>query len=145
MILAVSLRSRGNPNIFLEVIMKRKVLCIALALLMCMMVTLPAFADGSAEMPPNRADVTASFGLKHISGSTYRIWAVINNPMEVSVHATIALYDASYNYITSISKTSSNPTIRLSKDITLSSGTYHLRLTITADGATHTIEKTYSI
>lgn len=125
--------------------MKKKVLCIALALLMCMMVTAPTFADSEAETPPERADITVSFGLKHISGSTYRMWAIINNPMEVSVHATITLYDASYNYITSISKTSSNPTIRLSKDVSLSSGTYHLRLTVTADGATHTIEKTYSI
>ncbi len=125
--------------------MKRKVLCIALALLMCMMVSVPAFAESSAEMQPERAMITASFGLKHISGSTYRMWAIINNPMEVSVHATLTLYDASYNPVASISKTSSNPTISLFKDVSLSSGTYHLRLSYTADGATYAFEKTYNI
>ena len=125
--------------------MKRKVLCIALALLMCMMVTVPTFADTSEEKPLERAEISASFGLKHISGSTYRMWAKINNPTEVSVYAILTLYDASYNQIDSIYTISSNPTISLNKYVTLSSGTYHLRLTITADGATQTAEKTYSI
>ena len=125
--------------------MKRKVLCITLALLMCMMVTVPAFADGEAETPEERALITASFGLKHISGSTYRMWAIINNPMEITVNATLTLYDASYNPISSITKTSSNPTISLMKDVMLSSGTYHLQLSYTASGTTHTAEKTYSI
>ena len=125
--------------------MKRKVLCITLALLMCMMVTVPAFADGEAETPEERALITASFGLKHISGSTYRMWAIINNPMEMTVNATLTLYDASYNPISSITKTSSNPTISLMKDVMLSSGTYHLQLSYTVSGTTHTAEKTYSI
>ncbi len=125
--------------------MKRKVLCITLALLMCMMVTVPAFADGEAETPEERALITASFGLKHISGSTYRMWAIINNPMEITVNATLTLYDASYNPISSITKTSSNPTISLMKDVMLSSGTYHLQLSYTVSGTTHTAEKTYSI
>ena len=125
--------------------MKRKVLCIALALLMCMMVTVPTFADGEAETPEERALITASFGLKHISGSTYRMWAIINNPMEITVNATLTLYDASYNPISSITKTSLNPTISLMKDVMLSSGTYHLQLSYTVSGTTHTAEKTYSI
>jgi len=125
--------------------MKRKVLCIALALLMCMMVTVPTFADSSAEVLPERAEITASFGLKHISGSTYRMWAKLNNPTLASVYARLTLYDASYNQIASIYKTSSNPLISLNKDVTLSSGTYHLRLSFTVDGITHTAEKTYSI
>ena len=125
--------------------MKKKVLCIALALLMCMMVTVPTFADGETETLPERAEISASFGLKHISGSSYRMWAKINNPTEVSVYAILTLYDASYNQIDSIYTISSNPTISLNKYVTLSSGTYHLRLTITADGATQTAEKTYSI
>ena len=123
--------------------MKRKVLCLALALLMCMMVVAPAFADSSSETPPERAMISASFGLKNVSGSTYKMWAIINNPEEVSVSATLTLYDASYNYITSISKTSSNPTISMSKNVVLSSGTYYLRLSVTADGVTNTAEKTY--
>ena len=125
--------------------MKRKVLCIALALLMCMMVTLPTFADDSAETPPERASITVSYGLKHISASTYRMWAKIYNPQEVTVSAKLTLYDASYHQIASVSKTSSNPIINLSKSVTLSSGTYHLRLTYAADGSTYTVEKTYSV
>ena len=125
--------------------MKRKVLCIALALLMCMMVTLPTFADDSAETPPERAPITATFGLKHISGSTYKMWATIFNPTEVSVHVTLTLYNVSYSQIASIGTTSTNMTINLSKKVTLAPGTYHLILIYTADGSTYSFEKTYSI
>ena len=125
--------------------MKRKVLCFALALLMCMMIAAPAFADSSAETPSTRAWITASFGLKHISGSTYKMWAKINNPEEVTVSATLTLFDASYNPVASISTISSSSSISLSKNVTLSSGTYYLRLSYTADGQTYTFEKTYNI
>ena len=125
--------------------MKRKALCFALALLMCMMVAAPTFADSSAETPFGRALITASYGLKHVSGSTYKMWAKIGNPEGVTVIVKLTLYDASYNYITSISKTSTNTIISLSKNVTLSSGTYHLRLTYSADGATYSAEKTYTI
>lgn len=125
--------------------MKRKVLCIALALLMCMMVTLPTFADGEAETPLDRAGVTASFGLKNISGSTYKMWAIIKNPLTVSISAKLSLYDASYNYITSVSTVSSSLTIPLSKYVTLSSGTYHVRLSYTVNGTTYSSERTYVI
>lgn len=130
---------------FSEVIMKRKVLCIALALLMCMTVTLPAIADGSSETPPERASVSATFGLKNVSGSIYRMWAKISNPLGVSVHATLTLYNVSYSSIASVNTTSTNTIINLSRNITLSSGTYHLILTYTADGATYSYEKTYTI
>lgn len=125
--------------------MKRKVLCITLALLMCMMVTMPTFADGSENAIPVRAGIGVSFGLKHISGSNYKMWARINNPEEVSVFARLTLYDASYNSIASIYTISSSSTISLNKNVSLSAGTYHLRLTYTADGATFTYEKTYNI
>ncbi len=125
--------------------MKRKALCFALALLMCMMVVAPAFADSSAETPPERAMITASFGLKLVSGSTYKMWAKISNPTGTSVTAALKLYDASNNLIASIGKTSSNTMISLSKNVTLSSGTYYLRLSYTADGATYSFEKTYNI
>lgn len=125
--------------------MKRKVLCIALALLMSMMVTLPTFADGTVETQGERAEITTTYGLTHISGTQYKMWARIKNPNAVSVTATLALYDTSYNYITSVSTISSNTTISLSKYVTLLSGTYHLRLNFTADGITHSSEKTYNI
>lgn len=125
--------------------MKRKALCFALALLMCMMVSTPAFADSSVDTLLERAGVSASFGLTHISGSTYRMWAKINNPTSVTVTAILTLYDASYNPIESIGTTSSNTLISLSKNVSLSSGTYYLRLSITADGVTNAWEKTYNI
>lgn len=125
--------------------MKRKVLCIALSLLMCMMVILPTFADDETGTLLERASITASFGLKHISGSTYRMWASINNPSGVSVTARLTLYNVSYSQIASIGTTSTNSTINLSKNVTLSSGTYHLILTYTADGSTYSSERTYTI
>lgn len=130
---------------YLEVLMRKKALCIALALLMCMMVTLPTFADGSAKTPPYRADITASFGLKHISGSTYKMWARIVNPMEVPVSATLTLYNASYSPVASVSTNASYPTIGLNKNVSLSSGTYYLRLSYTVSGSTYSFEKTYHI
>lgn len=125
--------------------MKRKVLCIALALLMCMMVILPTFADSSAEILPERSGVSATLGLKHISGGTYRMWAKLNNPSEVSVYVRLTLYDASYNQIASIYKTSSNPLISLNKDVVLSSGTYHLRLYYVVNGLSYSTERTYTL
>lgn len=125
--------------------MRKKVLCIVLALVMCMMVTVPAFADGTAETQLERAEITTIYGLTHISGTQYKMWAKIKNPNAVSVTATLALYDASYNYITAVSTISSNTTISLSKYVTLPSGTYHLRLSFAADGITHSSEKTYNI
>lgn len=125
--------------------MKKKVLCIALALLMCMMVTVPTFADGETETPPERALITTSFGLKQVSGSTYKMWAVINNPLGVSVNATLTLYNISYSSIASIYNISSSTIFHLNKNVNLSSGTYHLILTYTADGSTYSFERTYVI
>lgn len=125
--------------------MKRKVLCFALALLMCMMIAAPAFADSSAETLPERALINASFGIKLVSGSTYLMWAKIQNPEGVTVSATLTLFDSTYTSVESISTTSSNTIINLRKNVSLSSGTYHLRLSYTADGATYTAEKTYNL
>ena len=125
--------------------MKRKVLCVALALLMCMMVTVPAFTDGEAETPPERAQISGTYGLKHVSGTTYKIWAKINNPEMVSVSVTLTLYDASYTQIVAIGTVSSNSVINLSTNVSLSSGTYYLELSYTASGTTHTSQKTYHI
>ena len=125
--------------------MKRKVLCVALALLMCMAVTLPTFADGSSETPQERALISATFGLKRSWGPVYLMWAKISNMEEVSVYVSLTLYDASYNQITSIYTTSSDILISLSKTVFLVSGTYHLRLSYTAEGVTYSYEKTYNI
>lgn len=125
--------------------MKKKVLCIALALLMCMMVALPTFADSSAETPLNRAAITVSFGLKHVSGSTYKMWAKVLNPAGENVTATLILYDSSYNYITSVSTVSSNTVFNFGKNISLSPGTYHLRLSYSGNTVSRTLERTYNI
>lgn len=125
--------------------MKKKVLCIALALLMCMMVAVPAFADGEEETPPDRVDITASFGLKHISGSTYRMWAKISNINTATVYSTLALYDVSYNLVAAVGTVSSDMLISLDKYVTLSSGTYYVRLTVTVNGSTHAWERAYNI
>ena len=130
---------------YLEVLMRKKVLCFAFALLMCMIVTVPTFADSSTETPPERANVTAVFGLSHVSGSTYNMWATIHNPAGISVNARLALYNISYSSIASVSTTSTNTTINLSRNVTLFSGTYHLILTYTANGSLYSFEQTYTI
>lgn len=125
--------------------MRKKVLCITLVLLMSMMITFPSFADGSVETPLTRAEITVTFGLKHISGSTYKMWARISNPTQTTVNVILTLYDSTYNPITSIGTTATYSIISLNKNVSLSSGTYHLRLTYTADGATYSAERTYTI
>lgn len=125
--------------------MKRKALCFALALLMCMMIAVPAFADSSVDTSPEKAGITATFGLKHISGSTYKMWAKILNPAAETVSANLVLYDASYNVISTVSGTSSSTVFNLSKNVSLSSGTYHLRLTVQGNTVNKTFEKTYTI
>ena len=125
--------------------MKRKVLCIALALLMCAAVSVPTFADSSDDAPQERANITATFGLIHVSGSTYKMKAKLINPLQVPVSATLKLYNISYSSIASVSTTSTDPIINVSKNVSLSSGTYHLILTYTADGSMFSYEKTYTI
>ncbi len=125
--------------------MKRKVLCIALALLMCMMVTVPAFADEDAKTPPERGVVTVTYSLDHNSGSSYKMWATIRNLAGENIIANLILYDASYNYITSVSRTSSSTVFTISKNVTLSSGTYHLLLYYVGDTVTDSSQITYHI
>ena len=136
----------GKPKIILlEVIMKRKVLCIALALLMCMMVTVPAFADAEKETPPERGAVDISFSLKHNSGLSYKMRATITNLAEENIIVSLILYDASYNYITSCSTTSSSTIFTIWKNVTLLPGTYHLVLYYEADTSSGSYERTYHL
>lgn len=125
--------------------MRRKVLCITLALLMCMMVTMPTFAEDEAETLPERASIAVTFGLTHVSGSTYNMWAKIINPQSASVTAALFLFNSSYIPVASVGTTSTNVFINFGKNVTLSSGTYHLRITYMADGQTYSIQKTYMI
>ena len=124
--------------------MRKKVFCVALALLMCLMIAVPTFADSKPETP-DRAVIGVTFGLKHVSGSSYKMWATILNPGEQNVIANLILYDASYNYITSVSRSSSSSVFYLGKNVTLSSGTYHLRINYVGDTVSQTLEKTYNI
>ena len=73
------------------------------------------------------------------------MWARISNPTQTTVNVILTLYDSTYNPITSIGTTATYSIISLNKNVSLSSGTYHLRLTYTADGATYSAERTYTI
>ena len=124
--------------------MKRKVLCVALALLMCMAVTLPTFADGSAETQPERA--LAAFGLHHNSGSYYTMWAKLSNPDGNLLVVKLELFDAAYNQIAVTGTISSDTVIQVSKGVTLSTGTYYLRLSYGSSVSNGiAVERTYYI
>ena len=125
--------------------MKKKVLCIALALLLCVLGAMPTFADGE-EAQQNREAITVSFALEHVSGSTYRMWAKILNPGGVTVDADLELLTAGFTLITSVGATSSNHIFSFSKNVSLpSSGTYYLRLTVQGNNIWETAQKTYYI
>ena len=126
--------------------MKRKVLCITLALLMCMMVTVPTFADGEADTPPERTCFAVSFGLNHVSGSTYEIWAQVLNPAGETIDADLALLTAGFTNIITVGTTCSNQVFYLSRNVNLpSSGTYYLRLTVRSNDINETMQKKYYI
>ena len=126
--------------------MKKKVLCIALALLLCLLGAMPTFADGEEEAQQNREAITVSFALEHVSGSTYRMWAKILNPGGVTVDADLVLLTAGFTVISSCGATSSNHIFNFSKNVSLpSSGTYYLRLIVQGNNIHETMQKTYFI
>lgn len=125
--------------------MKKRFLSILLALLICMLVIVPTFADGETETPPDRAGITVSFGLKHLSGSTYRMWAKIINLNEEPVTAALKLMNGSYIKLVSIGMTSSEAIFYFYKDVSLLPGTYHLRLSYAGNTVSQSVEKTYYI
>lgn len=110
-----------------------------------MMVTLPTFADDFERSPFNRAGLGVSFGLKNTSGSSYKMWAKILNPAAENVSVSLKLYDSSYHPLASITTTSSDSIIYISKVLTLSSGSFHLRISYSGATVSQTLEKTYSI
>ncbi len=125
--------------------MKRKCLCLILALLMCLSLTVPTFADAEKPEPQERANVYCTFRLTHVSGSTYRMRATVNNPDRALLTVLLVLYDSGNNPIESVTAVSSDLTISLSKNVSLSSGTYRLCITILGMNVLQTFEKTYSI
>lgn len=125
--------------------MKRKVLCLALALLMCMMVTLPTFADNEADTPPERAAITFSFGLTHTSGSMYRMWAHITNLNGEQVTVVLKLMNGSHIKLVSIGTVSSETSFYISQEVSLLPGTYYLRISLSGNTVSRSAEKTYYI
>jgi hypothetical protein len=73
------------------------------------------------------------------------MWAKIINPQNASVTAALFLFNSSYIPVASVGTTSTNMFINFDKNVTLSSGTYHLRITYMADGETYSVQKTYMI
>lgn len=125
--------------------MKKKVLCVILALLMCMMATLPAFADGEAERESDRNSVLYSFGLSHVSGSTYNMHARVVNYEGALMTVGLGVYDANDNLVSAVGAASTDELITLSKNVSLSSGTYYLRISIIGLNVSKTATKLYVV
>jgi len=125
--------------------MKRNCLCIILALLLCLTFAVPTFADGEKTDSQERANVSYTFKLTHVSGSTYRMRATVNNPDCGLLSVLLVLYDSGNNPVESVAAVSSDLTISLSRNVSLSSGTYRLCITIVGLNVAKTSERTYSI
>lgn len=126
--------------------MKKKVLCVVLALLMCTMVSLPTFADGEADTPEqNRTALVVYAGLTHVSGSMYDMWAEVFNPAEESVHINLQLFNGSYIRLISIGTTSTEILFGITREVSLLPGTYHLRVTYSGATVSDAFEKHYYI
>ncbi len=71
--------------------------------------------------------------------------AKVFNLANEEVTVGLILYDVSYHVIDSCYTVSTNSIINLSKNVTLSSGVYHLRISVKGDTVQQTVQKNYTI
>lgn len=125
--------------------MRKKALSIVLAALMCLMTATPVLADNESKTPPERGLIEVTFDLDHVSGSTYNMNAEITNYLSEQVTVGLGIFDSDYNLIASVGTVSTNPIIYLSKNVSLSPGTYYLRIAVVGLTVSKAITRPYTI
>ncbi len=124
--------------------MKKKLLCVSLVLMMCLMAAMPTFADNQ-NTGEIKSALQVSGDLYHVTGSQYTAWARVLNPALEHVSLTMGLYDANNNLITMSGKTSSDAIVKVSSTVTLTSGTYVMKIWVTGNTVSRLITVTCNI
>lgn len=97
-----------------------------------------ALASGKDIM--SRATVEADGDLSRVSGSTYLLWGSASGTSGDSLSISVKVYKGG-SYITEISGSGSGPFLYKSRNVTLSSGTYTLKITATSSTSTDSLTK----
>lgn len=116
--------------------MKRKVLSILLAAVLCIATCNIAYAEQQPEpevavvaVDANgiivpMATISLSCGLTHVSGSTYRLWAVVTCPAVENLRVYVYLYDSNGNTVASVYNTAYSHSVTAATLVNLSPGSY---------------------
>ena len=113
---------------------------ISLLLVTMMMLSCCSFAFAESQKMETRAGFRTDAGLAHVSGSTYSLWGQIIGSAGDSLSITVEVYKSG-SYITGLSGSGTGPTVYKSKNVSLASGTYTLKITGTSSTGTNTTTK----
>ena len=114
--------------------MNRKILCITLALILCLLAVTPTFADAK---PNEEMRSTIRFTAGHSQrndGSTY-FYGMIQRSSSASMTITVNLKNSSGTIVSSASNVKTGTTILAGNSAFLSSGTYTIEITGTINGS----------
>jgi hypothetical protein len=133
--------------------MKKRVISLALVLLLCCGVTGNVIAQTNENITlssdvSTRGVVTFSCGLRNISGTTYRVWAGARVGLPEQLCVGFALYRVVNNteiYITSGNNSGYGYYVEASDTVSLTAGTYRLYAYFEGETQTGSVVKTYTI
>lgn len=106
--------------------MKRKVLCVTLVLMICLLAAVPTFAD----IHSAKVDYSRSLGITPNNDGTYTYWGILKSNSVTNLSITLKLYNSSsINTPIAMSSNSANAkSVSASGTVSLSSGSYTLEM-----------------
>ncbi len=124
--------------------MKKKLLCVSLVLMMCLMAAMPTFAEDQ-NTGAIKSALQVSGDLYHVTGSQYTAWARVINPALEHVSITLGLYDSNNGLVALVGKTSSDAMIKVSASVTLTPGTYTMKVWVAGNTQSGLITRSYTV
>ena len=125
--------------------MKRKLLCVSLVLMMCLMAAIPAYADLPTPPDEVKGGLQISWDLYQLSGSQYKAFARVFNGGNEPVYLDFTLYDSNNNQITYAMAYSYDTIIKISRTVNLTPGTYTMEINVAGNTVSRCIISTYNI
>ena len=117
--------------------MKKLISLLLVAVLVLSCCNLAFAASRNAE---TRASFSTSAGLAHVSGSTYALWGQITGSASDSLTIYVELYKSG-SLVTTLSGSGAGPSVYREKNVSLTSGTYTLKITGTSSTGTNTTKR----
>lgn len=125
--------------------MKRKLLCVSLVLMMCLMAAIPAYADLPTPPDEVKGGLQISGDLYQLSGSQYKAVARVGNPANEPVYLDFKLYDSNNNLIAYAAAFSYDTIIKISRTVDITPGTYTMEINVAGNTVSRCIITTYHI